>query len=362
MVAVGALIGIRRANLRGPITVPEAELYDQEQANVGPPERYNQAPTMATLNYTELDWRWAIVLGVALRDGLLDEVARSPRSAERVASRLDLDPRATYVLLSALGELGILEEEDGGYLLREEHRGPLLDPGHPGYAGGSVVHRCELIGSWSRMGEILRTGEPVEDRTSSDFSGTATFIQSMRRGARAGAEGVSEAVLSRLPDGASLLDVGGGPGTNAEAFASSGARVTVFDRPEVIELMRGQLHAAGIETAAGDMNEALPEGPFDAVYYGNTSHMYGPQENRRLFAAMRRPLVPGGLLAVREFVRGMSDEAALFAVNMLVLTAGGGTYTREDYEGWLTDAGFEGVEVVPVPGRGTHLIFARNPG
>jgi SAM-dependent methyltransferase len=169
-------------------------------------------------------------------------------------------------------------------------------------------------------------------------------------------------VLSRLPDGASILDVGGGPGTNAEAFAGSGARVTVFDRPEVIELMQEQLRADGIDTVAGDMNEALPEGPFDAVYYGNTSHMYGPQANRRLFARMRRLLVPGGLLAIREFVRGMSEDAALFAVNMLVLTSGGGTYTREEYEGWLTGAGFEGVEVLPVPGRGTHLIFARNPG
>ena len=317
---------------------------------------------MEMMNYTELDWRWAIVLGVALRDGLLDEVADEPRTAEDVARRLDFDPRATYVLLSALGELGVLEEKEGKFRIREEHRGVLLQQDHPDYAGGSVVHRCELIGSWGRIGEILTTGEPVEDRTSSDFGGTTTFIQSMRCGARAGAEGVSEAVLSRLPDGASILDVGGGPGTNAEAFARSGARVTVFDRPEVIELMREQLHADGIETAAGDMNEALPEGPFDAIYFGNTSHMYGPDENRKLFENMRRSLVPGGLLTVREFVRGMSEDAALFAVNMLVLTAGGGTYTREEYEGWLTGAGFEGVEVVPVPGRGTHLIFARNPG
>jgi SAM-dependent methyltransferase len=314
------------------------------------------------MNYTELDWRWAIVLGVALRDGLLDEVAHTPRSAEDVARRLDFDPRATYVVLSALAELGILEEDGGVFLVRKEHREPLLESGHPDYAGGSVVHRCELIGSWSRIGEILESGEPVEDRTSPDFGGTMTFIQSMRRGARAGAEGISEAVLSRLPDGASILDVGGGPGTNAEAFARAGARVTVFDRPEVIELMGDHLREAGIETAAGDINEALPEGPFDAIYYGNTSHMYGPQENRRLFARMRRSLVPGGLLAIREFVRGMSEDAALFAVNMLVLTADGGTYTREEYEGWLTGAGFGGVEVVPVPGRGTHLIFGRNPG
>ena len=57
----------------------------------------------------------------------------------------------------------------------------------------------------------------------------------------------------------------------------------------------------------------------------------------------------------------MSDEAALFAVNMLVLTSGGGTYTFAEYENWLSEAGFEEIELAPVPRRGTHLIFARNP-
>jgi len=27
----------------------------------------------------------------------------------------------------------------------------------------------------------------------------------------------------------------------------------------------------------------------------------------------------------------------------------------------VAEAGFEGIEQAPVPGRGTHLIFARNP-
>ena len=76
------------------------------------------------------------------------------------------------------------------------------------------------------------------------------------------------------------------PDVEAKAFEQLGhargvsggePRVTVFDRPEVIEIMRETLERAGIETAAGDMNEELPEGPFDAVYFGNTSHMYGPE-------------------------------------------------------------------------------------
>ena len=313
------------------------------------------------MNYTELDWRWAILLGAAVREGLLEAVAGAARPPEDAARGLGMDARAVRVVLSALAELGVVEEGDEGFRLSEEHRGPLLERRHPNFVGQSVVHRFELIGSWGRIPEILRTGEPAEDRTRPGFGGTETFIAAMRRGAVPGAEAVAGSVLARLPEGASILDVGGGPGTNAEGFAAGGARVTVFDRPEVVEIMHGTLSAAGIKTAAGDMNEGLPEGPFDAVYFGNTSHMYGPEENRALFARMRASLAPGGLLVVREYVRGLGEDAALFAVNMLVLTPRGGTYTAAEYEAWLRGAGYGEVSFEPVPGRSSHLIFARNP-
>lgn len=317
---------------------------------------------MGGMNYTELDWREAILLGTALRDGVIEAVAGGTRSSGEVVEALGLDGRAVRVVLSALAEIGVLDEGEDGFSLREEHRGPLLDVDHGDYVGESVVHRFELMQSWCRLPEIVRTGEPVEDRTAPEFSGTATFIAAMRWGARAGAEAVADVVLPKLPDGASILDVGGGPGTNAEEFARRGARVTVFDRPEVIGLMKNHFAASGIAVGEGDMNKGLPEGPFDAIYFGNTSHMYGPEENQVLFGRMRRSLAPGGLLVVREFVRGMSEDAALFAVNMLVLTTRGGTYTGAEYEEWLGKAGFAEVEIEAVPGRGTHVIFARNPG
>jgi SAM-dependent methyltransferase len=316
---------------------------------------------MTDIDYTGLDWGRAIIVGTALRDGLIPTVANETLNAKETAQRLNLDERATHIMLSTLAEMGLLDETPEGFRLREEHRGPLLDEEDDKYVGGSVIHRFELITTWTNLPEILKTGLPAEDRTRPNFEGTATFIHEMRRTARPGAEGVADKVLPRLVRGATILDIGGGPGTNAEAFARGGARVTVFDRPEVIDQMRDILTASGIAAAAGDMNESLPEGPFDAVYFGNTSHMYGPEENQTLFARMRETLAPGGLLVVREFVRGMSDDAALFAVNMLIITARGNTYSAPEYEDWLVGAGFEAVEFVPVPGRGTHLIMARNP-
>ena len=313
------------------------------------------------MEYAELGWQEAVVLGCAKQDGVLEAVADGNPPADEVASRLSLSPRAVRALLSALAEMGVLAEEDDGFRLVEEHRGPLLEKSHPDYAGGLVVHRFELIRKWGRMPEILKTGSPIEDDPERGTEGKETFIYSMRRLARPGARAVAALLLSRLPENAHILDVGGGPGTYAEAFVEGGARVTVFDLPEVVELMKERLDAAGISAVGGDFNEGLPEGPFDAAYLGSVSHIYGPEENLALIVRAAGSLSPGGLIAIRDFVRGVSKGAALFGVNMLVNTESGDTYTEADYRGWLGAAGFQGVEVLPIPARDNHFILAHRP-
>jgi SAM-dependent methyltransferase len=211
------------------------------------------------------------------------------------------------------------------------------------------------------MPEILKTGSPLEDDSEQGPEGKETFIYSMRRLAKPGVRAVADLLLSRLPKNAHILDVGGGPGTYAEAFVEGGARVTVFDLPEVVELMKEPLTAAGISAVGGDFNEGLPEGPFDAAYLGSVSHIYGPEENLALIKRVAVSLAPGGLIAIRDFVKELSRGAALFAVNMLVNTETGNTYTEENYREWLGAAGFQEVEVLPIPDRDTHFILARRP-
>jgi SAM-dependent methyltransferase len=314
------------------------------------------------MEYGALGWQEAVVLGCAKHEGFLEAVADSSRSADEVAKQLGVNPRAVYALLSALAELGVLAEDRNKFRLLEEHRGPLLDRSHPDYAGGLVVHRFELIRRWGRMPEILKTGSPIEDDPEQGPEGKETFIYSMRRLAKPGVRAVAELLLSRLPENPHILDVGGGPGTYAEALAEGGAQVTVFDLPEVVELMKDHLTAAGISAIGGDFNEGLPEGPFDAAYLGSVSHIYGPEENLALINRVAGSLAPGGLIAIRDFLRGLSKGAALFAVNMLVNTESGNTYSEEEYRGWLSTAGFEGIEVLPIPDRDTHFILARKPG
>jgi len=314
------------------------------------------------MEYAELGWQETVVLGCARREGILEAIADGSRSANEVANQLGMSLRAVYALLSALAELGVLAEDRNKFRLLEEHREPLLERSHPDYAGGLVVHRFELIRKWSQMPEILKTGSPMDDEPEQGPEGKETFIYSMRRLAKPGVRAVADLLLSRLPENPHILDIGGGPGTYAEAFAEGGAQVTVFDLPEVIELMREHLDAAGISAVGGDFNEGLPEGPFDAAYLGSVSHIYGLEENLALIKRVAKSLSPGGLIAIRDFVRSLSRGAALFGVNMVVNTESGNTYSEVEYRGWLSAAGFEGIEVLPIPERDTHFILARKPG
>lgn len=317
------------------------------------------------MNYVEVGWRLAVVLGTALRDGIVESVSSGSRTPAEVAAELGMDERAVFTVMSALDEAGILDASSGRFVLREEHRGPLLDLEHPQYAGGRVIHNFETIAKWTTLPNILKTGRPAEDRTVPEFDGTETMARAMRAGSRESADEVSEFLVPRLSESPRILDIGGGSGANSESFARRGAEVTILDRAEVFAVNGAYFEAAGITAIPGDLNDSLPAGPFDCAYLGNTSHMYGELENRDLLRKMHDVLVPGGCAVLREFVReaegDVPGEAAMFAVNMLVLTSRGATYTVEEYEKWFIEAGFEQIEFHPIPGRTTTLVIARRP-
>ncbi len=88
-------------------------------------------------------------------------------------------------------------------------------------------------------------------------------------------------------------------------------------------------------------------------------HIYGPDTNRALFRRVLSSLNPGGVVAVNDLVRGVNPRTELFAVNMLVNTESGGTWTLEEFSAWIEDAGFEEVRMREV--NGSQLVFASKP-
>jgi predicted O-methyltransferase YrrM len=166
-----------------------------------------------------------------------------------------------------------------------------------------------------------------------------------------------------------LLDIGGASGTWTMAFlrAVPEATAVLFDLPEVIPLARQRLTAAGlidrVTLVAGDYNvDPLPAGA-DFAWLSAIVHQNSPAQNRALYGKIHAALAPGGTLVIRDIVMEASRTApasgALFAVNMLVATEGGNSYTLDEFRDDLTGAGFPEVQQIHEDAGMNSLVRAR---
>jgi ubiquinone/menaquinone biosynthesis C-methylase UbiE len=288
-----------------------------------------------------------LLSGVEL--GVFAALRAGPRSSAELAVTLEADPRGTDRLLNALVALGLLTKQAGRFA-NTPAAARHLDPGSPDYLGG-LGHTAHLWHTWSTLTEAVRAGRSVvvrrlEGRAEEWFE---AFIAAMHARAVGPAGGVAAAM--GLKGVTRVLDVGGGSGAFSIAFARAepGLRATVFDLPNVVPLTRGYIAEAGlsdrIETIAGDYHEdPFPDG-LDLVFLSAIIHSNSLEENRALIAKCAGVLAPGGRVVVMDHImsedRTAPPRGALFALNMLVGTAGGDTYTESEIREWLAAAGLE---------------------
>jgi len=209
---------------------------------------------------------------------------------------------------------------------------------------------------WGQLARVVLTGNAVRDQESvrGAAGDTASFIRAMHEISGRMAPAVIES-LGALQFG-HLLDIGGASGTWTIPFLQRypGARATIFDLPEVIPLAADAIKAPGmkgrIRLVAGDyLTDDLPGGA-DLAWVSAVVHQNSRGQNRTLFQRVFAALVPGGTILIREVVMDESRTTpvmgAFFAVNMLVGTPHGGTYTFGELQEDLAAAGFVDVRLI----------------
>jgi hypothetical protein len=91
--------------------------------------------------------------------------------------------------------------------------------------------------------------------------------------------------------------------------------------------------------------------------------MLGPAENADLLGRVHRALAPRGRVVIQDHIMAADGTGprpgAIFAINMLVGTPAGGTYTQDEYATWLRAVGFTDVRHVPLPGPNDLMIATR---
>jgi len=297
----------------------------------------------------------ACVLTAAAELDLFTALDEGARDAGSVAGRLGADERATRVVLDALVALEVLSKQGDQYALAPETARLLSRAG-----GGNVLamlrHQGTCLRRWSQLARVVRDGGPAPRAESilDEAAEQVAFIEAMHNFSSS----VAAETVGRLGplDFAHLLDVGGASGTWTIEFlkAVPGARATLFDLPSVIPMAERRISQAGfaerVDLVAGDFYQDDLPGGADLAFLGAIAHQNSRQQNRELFGKVRAALEPGGVVVIRDVVMDRSHTepraGALFAVNMLVATPGGGTYSFEEYSEDLRASGFGQAELV----------------
>lgn len=298
--------------------------------------------------------------------GVFTAIAQGAHTSREVAAAVGGDPRAVDRLLNALAALDLLHKFDDRFQ-NTPATGRFLVRGTPEYMAG-LQHTVHLWESWSGLTRTVREGAPQAREAVNDRGGAwlEAFIGAMHTRAQVQAPIIAHLVdLDRVSN---VLDVGGGSAAFSMAFARKALalRAVVFDLPNVLPLTRSYVEAAGladrITTLPGDYTrDPLPAG-FDLVFLSAIVHSQSPGENQALLQSAARAAKPGGRVAVLDWVmsadRTHPVSGAIFALNMLVATEGGDTYTEQEMRGWFETAGLTDIVRRDTP-FGTSLLIGR---
>jgi (2Fe-2S) ferredoxin/2-polyprenyl-3-methyl-5-hydroxy-6-metoxy-1,4-benzoquinol methylase len=291
----------------------------------------------------------------------------SGATGDAVARRLRTDVRATEMLLNALAALKLLEKK-GGVFRNTPVGNRFLTEGGKDDSRGALMHSVSLWDRWTTLTDCVRTGTAVSHREMAERGGlwTESFIAAMEKNARERAPHVVRAVGAEGI--AKMLDVGGGSGAYSIAFARANPTLhaEVFDLSTVCPLAQEHIQASGladrVTTREGDLRkDPLGEG-YDLVFVSAICHMLSPAENLELLRKCRGALREHGRTVVQDFIlepdKTAPKSAALFALNMLVGTVAGSSYSWEEYGTWFSQAGFREVHPIRLPGP-SALVVAR---
>lgn len=298
-----------------------------------------------------------IFVGIAHRLGVLAELARVPDSAEGLARRMDFDARVTRVLLEALVEMGYCTVSGGAYAVTDDARERLVNAGGPGYEGDFWNFLLYLINPWRSLPYVLKNGKP--DLASYEGFSMVDFIKGMDSPwKKQVAPEIVDLCLERCPHAKVAADIGGAPGTVARLFALHDVRTIVYDLPEAIAVMRDELTGLpGIELAEGDATKSLPAGTYDIAFLGNLCHGQSPSDNAGIIRMCHKHIADHGIIVIFDNLRGESYLGATLALHMVTQSPLGDIYSREEYTGWLNDAGFTDITVIPLSDPAWQLVI-----
>lgn len=308
------------------------------------------------------------VLSAAVQLDLFSHIAQGSHRTAEIAKAAGASERGTRMLLDALAGLQLLVKGADSYELTPFAENFLVRSS-PSYLG-SMMENEYTWNAWSHLTEVVRTGKPV--RMVEDQAKAEEFFPMLVRSLHVMNKEPARRTALALGAGTThhglrVVDVACGSGIWGISIAEADreARVTAQDFPGVFNTTREFIKRHNLEDRfdflPGDLKDVdFGIERYDLALLGNIVHSAGERTSRDLFRRLYRALRPGGRIVVIDMIP--NDErtgppfALLFAINMLVNTEDGSTFTMAEYTEWLKDAGFSRVETADIGSHSPAII------
>ncbi|WP_202950699.1 methyltransferase [Pseudanabaena sp. PCC 6802] len=316
----------------------------------------------------------SLILEVALHHRVFDVLNNTSKTIELVSEETGASARGLRAIMNALVGLALLsKDEEQRYSLTPESSAFLVST-QPSFLGGLLHHTVRgLLPQWMQLSEVVQTGKPTiaVNRETIGAPYFEAFVPALFPAAYPSAKVLANTLgLGHVEQPISVLDLAAGSGVwgIALAQASPQVRVTAVDWADVIPVTQriAEQHGVGdrFQYLAGDLLEVDFGFGYQVVILGQILHSEGEVRSRLLLEKVFAALAPSGTIAISEWLTN-SDRtgplnALIFAVNMLVHTDRGDTFSTEEISGWLSDKGFIDIRTVEIPGP-SPLILATKP-
>lgn len=270
--------------------------------------------------------------------------------SSEIAKQINGDERATDRLLNALVSLGFLNKVHEKFY-NSDAASLYLVKGKPEFMGG-LFHSNELWKSWGTLTNAVKEGTSVYKGDGSNKDWTESFIAAMHY--RAAKEAKILAMMLNLSSAKKMLDVGGGSGAYAMGMIETNPEMSavIFDLPNVIPLTKKY-----VETFSQKDKVSYIEGNYltgdlgngyDLILLSAIVHINSDKQNLELINRCAASLNRGGQIVIKDWVMNEARTeplgGAVFAINMLVGTKCGDTFTETEMRNWFTSCGITKIE------------------
>jgi ubiquinone/menaquinone biosynthesis C-methylase UbiE len=324
----------------------------------------------------ELSFAYAppLIISAGVSNKVFDSLEDGAKTSEQIAEETGASARSLGILMNALVGLNLLtKDRQGKYSLTDESAAFLLSKKRGTHAGFFGTITPQLISRWLELPDIVREGRPAV-AVNQETQGTEFFSQLVENiipMSYPPAQKLGDYLkLAKAKNEIRVLDLAAGSGIWGIALAEKSPRVqvTAVDWAGMIPTTKRITQKFGVgdrfDYVEGDILEVDFSNGYDIATLGHILHSEGEDRSRQLLGKTFRALKSGGTIAIAEWL--VNDDrteplpSLMFAVQMLVNTEKGDTFSFNEIKNWLEDAGFKKVRKLEAPGP-SPLVLATKP-